>query len=249
MLMQLPFTHGEFLDLFGAYNRGVWPVVAVLWLATVGAVLHLPRGDPRASRLLSALLALHWAWAGGVYHIGYFRRINPIAILFGAVFLLEAALLCWRGVVHRTLVYAPTRSNWNRLGYLLISLSLVYPVLGLLSGLHYPRLPTFGIPCPSTLLTMGLLLFTPQREARLLGPCRPPASARSRRAPGLPGHPCARHRTREPPEASYSDLSANQRKPSGRAPSHQPSRLHCRPGQFPWIGGRHMVTLARCPES
>jgi hypothetical protein len=169
MLMQLPFTHGEFLDLFGAYNRGVWPVVAVLWLATVGAVLHLPRGDPRASRLLSALLALHWAWAGGVYHIGYFRRINPIAILFGAVFLLEAALLCWRGVVHRTLVYAPTRSNWNRLGYLLISLSLVYPVLGLLSGLHYPRLPTFGIPCPSTLLTMGLLLFTPQREARLLG--------------------------------------------------------------------------------
>jgi hypothetical protein len=167
--MQMPFTHVEFLELFGAYNRELWPVVALLWVVTVGALLNLGRGGPRARRILSALLVFHWAWAGAVYHIGYFRRINPAALLFGAVFLLEAILLLWRGVIRQSLMFAPSRSIWSRLGYFLIICALGYPLLGLLSGLHYPRLPTFGIPCPSALLTTGLLLLAPRREARLLG--------------------------------------------------------------------------------
>jgi len=33
-----------------------------------------------------------------------------------------------------------------------------YPFFALVTGLHWPRMPSFGVPCPTTLLTAGLLL-------------------------------------------------------------------------------------------
>jgi hypothetical protein len=37
---------------------------------------------------------------------------------------------------------------------------LIYPVLGHFLGHTYPRSPTFGLPCPTTIFTFGLLLWT-----------------------------------------------------------------------------------------
>lgn len=168
--MQLPFTHDQFLDLFGDYNRAVWPLVVLLWLATLAALTQLYRGRPRASRVLAILLACHWAWAGAVYHLAFFRRINPAALVFGSAFLLEGALLLWRGGVRRSATFILSSSIWSGLGFALALYALAYPALGLLFGLHYPRLPTFGVPCPTAILTAGLLLLVPRSEARLLGP-------------------------------------------------------------------------------
>ena len=36
---------------------------------------------------------------------------------------------------------------------------IVYPILSVLAGHHYPALPTFGLPCPTTIYTLGLLLW------------------------------------------------------------------------------------------
>jgi len=38
--MQLPFTHDQFLDVFAAYNRTLWPAAALLWIATAAAVVQ-----------------------------------------------------------------------------------------------------------------------------------------------------------------------------------------------------------------
>jgi hypothetical protein len=37
---------------------------------------------------------------------------------------------------------------------------VVYPLLGSAFGHAYPRSPTFGLPCPTTIFTFGLLLWT-----------------------------------------------------------------------------------------
>jgi hypothetical protein len=50
----------------------------------------------------------------------------------------------------------------------LIAYALLYPALGLALGLAYPRFPSFGVPCPTAILTVGLLLLAPRREVRLL---------------------------------------------------------------------------------
>ncbi len=167
--MQLPFGHDEFLDVFGDYNRALWPVVGLLWLTTLGALVGLYRGRPQASRVLAALLAFHWAWAGAVYHLVFFRRINPAALFFGLAFLAESALLFWRGVSRPSATFSPSSSSWSKVGLALVLYGMVYPALSLLFGLHFPRLPTFGVPCPTAILTAGLLLLVPRREARLLG--------------------------------------------------------------------------------
>jgi hypothetical protein len=36
----------------------------------------------------------------------------------------------------------------------------LYPILGYFLGHIYPKAPTFGLPCPTTIFTFGLLLWT-----------------------------------------------------------------------------------------
>ena len=53
--MRLPFTHDEFLDVFGAYNTLLWPLEVILWLLTATVLaagisspyLNLSRGSAR----------------------------------------------------------------------------------------------------------------------------------------------------------------------------------------------------------
>jgi hypothetical protein len=167
--VQLPFSHDQFLDLFGQYNRALWPFLLVLWLLTAGAVWRLFRNRRAGSRIIAGILAFHWAWSGAVYHLTYFRRINPAALLFGTAFLVQAILLLWQGVFKSKTSFDPRRPKWHSVAWGLILYSLLYPVLGLLLGLQVPRWPSFGVPCPTTILTVGVLLLLPRRTARLLG--------------------------------------------------------------------------------
>jgi len=114
--MQLSFTHDQFLDVFGAYNRALWPAAILIWLLTAAAIATLYRRGPRASRLVAAVLAFHWGWAGLAYHLAFFRSINPAATLFGAVFVLQAALFLRRGALGSQLSFQPTSSVWGRVG-------------------------------------------------------------------------------------------------------------------------------------
>jgi hypothetical protein len=154
--MHLPFTHTAFLDVFGAYNRALWPAVAALWVVTVGVSMQWMRRG-RLTRSLAALLAAHWAWSGIAYHWFFFRSINPAATFFAAIFLAQALLFVWLTVASRG-GFSMTRSLRGILGGALVAYSIAYPLLGFAFGLHYPRLPLFAVPCPTILLTAGVLL-------------------------------------------------------------------------------------------
>lgn len=167
--MELPFTHDQFLDLFAAYNRALWPAVAGLWAITALTVARWYAGAPGSPKLLSIVLALHWAWSGAVYHLAFFRSINPAATLFGIVFLVQAGFFLWRGIAGTGLVIKRGDSGWRIPGILLIVYAMAYPALGIFFGLNVPRFPSFGVPCPTTLLTMGVLLLLSRTEARMLG--------------------------------------------------------------------------------
>src|SRR3990172_2072818 len=106
--MQLPFTRDQFLDVFGAYNRALWPAAILIWLLTAAAIATLYRRAALASPLVAAVLSFRWGWAGIAYHLAFFRSINPAATLFGAVFVLQAALFLWRGVLWSPLSFPPT---------------------------------------------------------------------------------------------------------------------------------------------
>ena len=110
-------------------------------------------------RLICALLAAHWAWSGIAYHYIFFRRINPAATLFGVLFILQAVLFIWLAKSFRG-GFAITKSLRGALGGSLIVCAILYPALGFGFGLRYPRMPLFAVPCPTELLTAGLLLVS-----------------------------------------------------------------------------------------
>ena len=156
--MDLPFTSDQFFDVLGNYNRSLWPVAIALWIYAVSAVGLLAARSDRRNRFLVAMLAVQWAWAGVAYHAWFFTAINPAAWLFAALFIVEGGLLVWFGVVHDRLRFSPTGSVRHAVAWTLIVYALVYPVLAQAEGHAFPRVPTFGVPCPTTILTVGLFL-------------------------------------------------------------------------------------------
>jgi hypothetical protein len=165
--MQLPFTEDQFFDLFAAYHSMLWPALVALWLASaVASALLLSSRRPQ-HRWISALLAAHWAWSGLAYHAAFFTQINRAAWLFAALFVVQASLFLWWGVVKGRLSFAPWPNGWAVIAWVLIVYSLVYPGINMVQHLSVSRIPTFGVPCPTTIFTAGLLMLATPRSWQL----------------------------------------------------------------------------------
>lgn len=158
--MTLPFDRAAFFEVFARYNDAVWPAQVLLHVLAVAALALLFVRGRRSGRAISLVLALLWAWMGGVYHLVYFRPINPAAALFGALFLAGAAAFAWEGVVRARLRCGDGGGAARPVGTALVAYALVgYPLLGYALGHRYPAMPTFGLPCPTTIFTVGMLAF------------------------------------------------------------------------------------------
>ena len=159
--MTLPFTVEQFLDVFGRYNEVIWPAQVVAYLAAFGLLALIAAGSAYAGRIGAVVLGAMWLVNGIGYHLGYFIEINRAALIFGGIFVVQAVLIGWLGLVERRLEFA-FRGNVTGLiaGALIAYAMLAYPLLGLAFGHFYPRAPVFGVaPCPTTIFTLGVLLL------------------------------------------------------------------------------------------
>lgn len=162
--MTLPFTREQFFDVFAQYNQYVWPAQIVLLGIAVACVIALVRRGT-GGRAIGWALALFWAWMAIAYHVAFFAKINPAAWFFAAFFWAGAALFAWhaqRGALRFELGVPTTRVE-RAASFTLVAYALVgYPLVGALAGQRYPAMPTFGLPCPTTIFTLGLLLLAPR---------------------------------------------------------------------------------------
>jgi Family of unknown function (DUF6064) len=171
--MQLPFTAEQFYAVFRHYNTTLWPAQLVLLaLAAVAIALVVwPRRWSGAG--VSVILALLWTWMALAYHLAFFTAISAPAYGFAITFLLGAGLFLWHGVVRRRLEFRATAGARGAMGLLLIVFALVvYPAWSYLAGQRYLETPTFGLPCPTTIFTVGLLalLVRPYPRSPLVVP-------------------------------------------------------------------------------
>jgi hypothetical protein len=167
--MDLPFSIEQFFDVFRSYNLGVWPAQIVLIVLAVVCIVLSIRHSQYSGSIISGILAALWLWMGLVYHIGYFSKINPAAGAFGLLFIIQGIQFVYYGIVRPDLAFAVGDGRSHTAGLLLISYALVvYPIIGMFSGHTYPASPTFGLPCPTTIFTFGMLLLTVAHVPRLL---------------------------------------------------------------------------------
>ncbi|MHB9029670.1 MAG: DUF6064 family protein [Candidatus Latescibacterota bacterium] len=160
--MNLPFSIDQFLGVFETYNRSVWPAQIIAYALGIAAVLFSLKKVEHSDRIVSAILAFFWLWIGIAYHLVFFARINPAARLFGILFIVQGLLFLWAGIFRNSLSFAFRANVYGWTGALFILYAmLIYPILGFLQGHGYPQSPSFGItPCPGTIFTFGLLLWT-----------------------------------------------------------------------------------------
>ncbi|MFI4927968.1 MAG: DUF6064 family protein [Burkholderiales bacterium] len=156
--MRLPFTTAQFFEVMRAYNEAVWPWQLALCAAGVAAFALACVGRRWAARAAWSILALLWAWIAVAYQFAFFARINPAAYAFGVLFLLGALAFLWFGAVRGASWFRLQRDTRSVAGLALALYALVaYPIWSSLAGHPYPQLPTFGLPCPTTIFTVGML--------------------------------------------------------------------------------------------
>lgn len=158
--MRLPFTVEQFVEVFARYHAAVWPAPVALTALAALCVLAMFT-DPRwRGLLISSVLAALWLWLALAYHWAFFSRINPLAGAFAAASIAGALLFLWYGVHRRRLRFRWQSRPMDWLGAALVGYALlVYPLLNALTGHRYPGSATFGLPCPTTLFTLGVLAW------------------------------------------------------------------------------------------
>ena len=160
----IPFTTAQFLEVFSAYNHAVFPFQLILFvLAIIALILAITKSE-KSDRIIFAILCFFWLWTGLVYQFLFFTSINPFGYLFGALFILEAILLLYFGVMQEKIGFSFTMDSYSVIGLVFIIYSLIiYPILGSVAGHPYPYLPTFGVPCPTTIFTFGMFLLADRK--------------------------------------------------------------------------------------
>lgn len=86
---------------------------------------------------------------------------SPPAYLFSALFVFQGWLFLYEGIVRNRLSFCANQKIYGIIGAILIVYALaIYPLIGYALGRSFPSSPTFGVPCPTTIFTFGLLLWT-----------------------------------------------------------------------------------------
>jgi hypothetical protein len=163
-LMTFPFTQEQFLTIFARYNLTIFPLQIIFIIIGIAALWFTIKKSQISDRIILLILIFFWFWMGIVYHILFFSSINPLAFVFGVLFVIEAGLLIYFGVIKKLVGFSLTQDRYTLIGLVFIVYALViYPIIGTVAGHGYPRLPTFGLPCPTTIFTFGLFLMADKK--------------------------------------------------------------------------------------
>ncbi len=162
--MKPPFTIEQFLQVFKNYNLAIFPMQIIFYLLAATVIYFSIKKSSASDKMINVTLSFFWIWMGIVYHIIYFSVINKVAILFGTVFIIQGLLFLYFGVFKSVLSYKFESNRYGITGAIIIAFALLfYPVLGYIIGHVYPTSPTFGLPCPTTIFTFGLLLWSAKK--------------------------------------------------------------------------------------
>ncbi len=165
----MPFTEEQFFEVFKRYNLAVWPLHVLFYSLAVAAIFLAIRRKTASAKTITYILSFFWLWMGIAYHFTFFSSINKAAYIFGSLFFVQGILFIIIGVFQKKFSFEFEMNSYGITGLILMVYALfVYPLFGYLQGHVYPYSPTFGLPCPTTIFTLGMLLWTKWRPPFLI---------------------------------------------------------------------------------
>jgi hypothetical protein len=166
--MKTPFTPEQFFGVFEHYNQSVFPAQFIISLLGLASLILLHVHNRAGQRFTGWFLGLLWIWTGLVYHIGFFSEINPIAKVFGGLFIFQGVLNMVEAN-HQRLQPSLGPGFKATVGYFLIWFGfLIYPIISYFAESSFVRTISLGLPCPTTIFTLGFFVLTTQQYRKYL---------------------------------------------------------------------------------
>lgn len=165
----MPFTTQEFFEVFKNYNLSIFPIQIILNLLAVYILFLLFYKKNYSDKSINFILGVLWLWVGIVYHYIFFTKINSAANIFALFFILQGLIFIYFGTIKKNILYNIEAIDHKVISMFLVAYALVlYPLIGLFTGHLYPYNPTFGAPCPTTIFTFGIAMFSYKIKLRYL---------------------------------------------------------------------------------
>lgn len=161
----MPFTTEQFLNVFYDYNNAIWPAQVIAYLLGALILALSLRRTIIGDKIINITLGIFWIWMGAVYHLLFFSTINKLAFLFALLFIIQGLSFLFLGFTSKNLRYQIRNNNFGLTGFFLVAYAMIiYPIFGYFLGHSYPHIPVFGVaPCPTTIFTFGVLLWTQRK--------------------------------------------------------------------------------------
>jgi hypothetical protein len=133
-------------------------------------LIGVVRPRPVSDRLIAAVLAAAWAFVAGAFLWQRYATINWAATYAVPIFVVQALLLVWLGVLRDRLRFAAGRDVPGVIAVALLVYALaLHPLVAVLGGRPLRAAEVFAIaPDPTTIATLALLAMVSPKEAAWL---------------------------------------------------------------------------------
>ena len=165
----LLFSPRTYYRMFELYHDDVWPAQLVAAAIAIAMLALLRRNDRWSDAAVAGIAAACWMWVAVAFHTRRYAAINPAARYFGALFIAQALILVWIGVLRRRVSFGRTGDApmWT-LPVMLIAL-LAPPLVGRAAERTWSQVELVGLtPDATALATIGLLLVASPPAPRVL---------------------------------------------------------------------------------
>jgi len=165
--MNLSVDLDQTLSVFATYNLAIWPMQVFAYLAGLVALYSATKQSRFSNNIASGILSFFWMWTGAVFCIFFWAPAYPAAYAFGVLFVTQSVVFLLNAI-KPTLSFKSQRNTFALIGWLFIAYAMVgYPLVGHFLGRVYPRWLPFGlVPCPTAVITLGLLMLTDKKVPR-----------------------------------------------------------------------------------
>ena len=147
--MCLPFTAEAYFGVIKQCNLAAWPAQVIFYVLAMALIFLVARKSSAAN----VGLAFFWIWMGTTYFLRLSFSFGIVAYIFMALFIVQ-------GFLFLKVSYKPGTGTFASIGGVLIIYAMVaYPLLGTFLGHGYPDVQLLGLPAPTVIFTLGLLLW------------------------------------------------------------------------------------------
>jgi hypothetical protein len=169
MLTKIPFSAAQFFSVIEEYNRHVFPSQIIFMLSSLICFMLIFSKYHHRSRIIGVYLGILWIWMGLVYHLAFFTRINPAAIVFGIGFILQGLLIIASAFKTNHVQYYHVNNPGSYMSIFIILFGIVlYPITGLFFSMSFESTIVLGLPCPTTIMTFGFFMLARENFPKYL---------------------------------------------------------------------------------